>query len=161
MAVVESGGNGLVTVLENAGRAFLKVIGPALLVVAIGISQQPNLDRATAVGIAGLFAALAAGLTAIQTFVPQITVRYWIGDPAGRYVDAFIHGFLGAFITALIGILNEPSLATWKSAVVGLIVGALTAGLQAVEEVLSPTPVPPVVTPAGIPAMRASLLRAA
>lgn len=140
----------MVVVLENAGRAFLKVFLPALLVVAIGIATQPNLDRGVAVGIAGLFAAIAAGISAVQTYVPLLTVRYWIGDPAGRYADAFLHGFLGAFLTALIGILNEPSLNAWKALIVGAVVGALTAGFQAVEELLSPVPVPPVVPAAGL-----------
>jgi hypothetical protein len=119
------------------------------------------MNRAIAYGVAGLFASVAAGLAAIQTFVPQLTFRYWIGDPAGRYVDAFVHGFLGAFITALIGILNEPSLATWKSAVIGLIVGAITAGLQGVEDVVMPVPVPPVRHPAGLPSVRRGLARTA
>lgn len=153
----------MVTVLENAGRAFLKVFGPAILVVAIGIAQQPNLDRGVAVGVAGLFAAIAAGLTAIQTFVPQVTVRYWVGDPAGRYLDAFLHGFLGALITSLIGILNQPVLSGWGAIVVGLIVGAITAGLQAVEEIVSPDPVPtpPVVHPASVVAAHPRLARLA
>jgi hypothetical protein len=149
----------MVAVLENAGRAFLKVFAPALLVVAIGISTQPNLDRATAVGIAGLFAAIAAGLAALQTYVPALTFRYWVGDPAGRYVDAFAHGFLGALLTAIIGILNEPSLATWKALLVGAIVGAITAGLQAVEEVLSPAPVPPIVPAGGRADLRVTAAR--
>lgn len=145
----------MVAVLENAGRAFLKVFLPGLIVVAIGVSSQPNLNAAIAVGIAGIIGLLAAALTAIQTYVPQITVRYYIGDPAGRYVDAFLHGFLAAFLTAIIGILNEPSLAGWKSLIVGAIVGAMTAGLQAVEELLSPVPTPPVVPAAGLRDLRA------
>jgi hypothetical protein len=140
----------MVVTLENAGRAFLKVFLPALLVVAIGITTQPNLDRATAVGIAGLFSALAAGLSALQTWVPQITFVYLVGQPAGRYLDAFAHGFVGAFLTAIIGILNEPDLTAWKALVVGAVVGAITAGLQAVEELFSPTPIAPVVHPASV-----------
>lgn len=151
----------MVTVLENAGRAFLKVFGPAILVVAIGIAQQPDLDRAVAVGIAGLMAAIAAGLTAMQTYLPQITVRFWVGDPVGRYLDAFLHGFLGALLVSIIGVLNEPVLSGWGSIVVSIIVGAITAGLQAVEELISPVAAPPVVHPTSVVARYPRLARAA
>jgi hypothetical protein len=49
-----------------------------------------------------------------------------------KMLIAFIVAFLGAFITALAGISKEPNY-HWSSAVIiGLIVGALGAGLRAV-----------------------------
>jgi len=134
------------TLLSNMGRAFLKVFGAALLVAAIGMSQQPTLHGAVLVGIAGVMAALAAGLAAITTFLPQFKLSVLIHLPApyGPMVDAGVLGFLGSFITAIIGLLAEPSLATWKAAIVGVFVGALTAGLRAVQGLLTPSEAPAV-----------------
>jgi hypothetical protein len=124
--------------LSNAGRAFLKVFLAALLTVAIGVSSQPNLNGAIAVGIAGVMAALAAGLGALQSFLPQFTVAAYLAAPWGPIVDTFIRAALGAFITAIIGLLAEPSLSTWHAAIIGVIVGAISAGLRAVQGALTP-----------------------
>jgi hypothetical protein len=132
------------TLLANAGKAFLKAFLAALLVVAIGISTQPNLNGAVAVGVAGIMASIAAGLAAVQTYVPQLTFAPYLPAPYGSILDSFIRAALGAFVTSIIGILAEPSLAGWKALVVGAIVGALNAGLQAIQGTLTPgqKPVP-------------------
>jgi hypothetical protein len=124
--------------LSNAGRAFLKVFGAALLTVAIGISSQPNLNGAVAVGIAGVMAALAAGLGALQTFIPSLTLAAYVSAPVGPILDTFIRAALGAFVTAIIGLLAEPSLSTWHAAIIGVVVGAISAGLRAVQGALTP-----------------------
>jgi hypothetical protein len=124
--------------LSNAGRAFLKVFGAALLTVAIGISAQPTLHGAVLVGIAGVMAALAAGLGALQTFLPGFTLAAYIKAPYGPIADTFIRGALGAFLTAIIGLLAEPSLSVWHSAIIGVVVGAISAGLRAVQGMLTP-----------------------
>ena len=119
--------------LHDAALALLKTLGSGILVVAIGIFSAPNLDRAVAVGIAGIMALLAALAAAVQVFVPQISFRAWIGEPWGSLLDSFVHGFLGAFLTSIIGILNMPDLSTWHSLVVGALVGAFNAGLRAIQ----------------------------
>lgn len=130
------------TLLGNAGKAFLKVFAAALLVVAIGITKQPDLNGAIAVGIAGIMAAFAAGLAALQAFVPDLTFAAYLPAPWGSLVDSFVRAGLGAFITAVIGILSEPSLSAWHSLIVAAVVGAINAGLQAVQGALTPGQLP-------------------
>lgn len=121
------------TLLANAGKAFLKAFLAALLVVAIGVSSQPNLNGAIAVGIAGVMAALAAGLAAVQTFIPQLTLAPYLPVPYGSIADSFVRAALGSFVVAMVGILSEPNLSGWHALIVAAIVGAITAGLQAVQ----------------------------
>lgn len=121
------------TLVSNAGKAFLKAFLAALLVVAIGISQQPNLNGAVALGVAGLMASIAAGLSAIQTFIPQLSVAPFLPAPYGSMIDSFLRAFLGAFVVSIMGLLAQPDLSLWKSGVIAAIVGALNAGLQALQ----------------------------
>lgn len=134
----------MASILGDAGRAALKAFLASLLVLAPGVSAAPNLNRAVAVGIAALMASLAAGFAAVQVFVPQLSFRAWIPDPWGPMLDSFVHAFLGAFITGVIGILNMPDLTAWKSLVMAVVVGAINAGLRAVQGVFtageSPSP---------------------
>lgn len=125
-------------VFSDAGLAFLKATGSALLVVAIGISASPNLDSAVAVGIAGVIAAFAAGLAALQVFVPQISFRMWIGEPWGAIFDSFTHAAVGGFLTSLIGIMAMPDLSAWKSLIVAALIGAVNAGFRAIQGRLTP-----------------------
>ncbi len=93
-------------VLGDAGRAFLKAFGAALLVVLIGVSQQQTLHGAVAIGIAGLAASFAAGLAALQVFVPALSFRKYFPGIVGAVLDSFVHAALGAFIVAVIGMLS-------------------------------------------------------
>jgi uncharacterized membrane protein YhaH (DUF805 family) len=124
-------------VLGEAGRAALKAFLSSLLVVAIGISQQTNLDNAVAIGIAGLMAAFGTLLAVVQTFVPELSLRAYLPGLPGVLSDAFIHAFLGAFIVALIGIFNEPNYSTWHAAIIAAVIGAINVGLRAVQGALT------------------------
>lgn len=131
-------------VLRDAGLALLKTIGAGLLVLAIGISAAPNLDRAVAIGIAGLIALIAACAAALQAFVPRLSFRAWIAAPWGPMLDSFVHAAIGAFLTSIIGILNMPDLTAWKALVVAAIIGAVNAGLRAIQGSLTPGEAPAV-----------------
>lgn len=129
-------------VLTDAALAFLKVTGAALIVVAVGVTQQSNLDGAIALGIAGLMAAIGSGIAAVQAYVPQLSLRAYLPDPAGAIADSFLHAFLGAFLTAIAGWLAEPNYAAWKAFLIGAVVGALSAGFRAVQGALTPSQAP-------------------
>ena len=119
--------------LEKAGGSFLRAFGAALLVLAPGMLSAPDLNGAKLLGTAALFAALAAGLKAVQVFVPALSFGAYIPQPYGAYVDAFARGFLGAFITSLIGIFVAPDLHTMRAAITAALVGAISAAFRAVQ----------------------------
>lgn len=124
--------------LDDAGRAALKAFLASLLIIAPGIYQAPDLNSAVALGIAALMAAIAAALAAIQVFVPKLSFRAYVPGLAGAALDSFAHAFLGAFLTSIVGWLQMPDLSTWRSVVVGAMVGALAAGLRAAQGLLTP-----------------------
>lgn len=130
------------TLFSNVGRSFFRAWVAAILILAPGVLYAPNLNRAVALGIAAVVASIAAGAKAIQVFVPQLTFASLLGQPYAAWLDSFTRAFLGAFITSLIGILNMPDLSTWKSLAVAATVGALAAGLRAIEGVLTPGETP-------------------
>ena len=123
--------------LEKAGASFLRAFLGSLIVLAPGILAAPNLNRGVAIGMAGVMAAIAAGLKAIQVYVPTISVVGYIHNdaakPAGAIADSFLRAAIAAFLTGIIGILNMPDLHAWRSIGLGLIVGAVTAGVKAAE----------------------------
>lgn len=126
------------TVLSAAGRSFLRAFVAAILVLAPGVLSAPNLNRATALGIAAVIASIAAGLKTLQVFVPQISFVPYLAKPFGDWADSFTRAFVAAFLTSIIGILNMPNLSTWHSLVVGAVTGALAAGIRAVQGFLTP-----------------------
>lgn len=123
--------------LGNVGKVLLKTLGSALLVVLIGISSQTTLHGAVAVGIAGVMAAIASTLAAIQVFVPQVTFQKYLPGPLGAVLDAFGQAAVGAFITAAIGILKEPNFSAWHSLIIAALVGAVNAGARGVQAYLN------------------------
>jgi hypothetical protein len=123
--------------LSEAGRSFLRAFAASIIVLAPGILAAPNLNRGLALGIAAVMASIAAGLKAIQVFVPRLSLVGYLPAPFGAWADSFLRAFLAAFITSIIGILNMPDLSTAKSLVVGALVGAFAAGLRALQGVLT------------------------
>lgn len=121
------------TLLEVAGREFLKAFVASALVLAPGVASAPNLDQSFALGVSALFASFAAGLKVLQTYVPRLSVSEFVSQPLAAWIDAFLRGFLSTLFVSLVGILNAPDLSTWKAAAVAAIVGAVVAGLRALE----------------------------
>lgn len=125
------------TLLSNAGRAFLRVFVAALIVYAYGVLAAPTLHDALMVGFAALLGAVAAGIRALQTYVPQLTVARYIGAPYGDILDSFLQGLLGALVVSIPNALGAPDLHTARMLFVAAIIGALTAGLRAVQGFLT------------------------
>jgi len=118
----------------KAGRAFLRAFGVGVLTYSTGVLAAPNLDQAFALGVAALASSLAAGFAALQVFVPMLAFQ-------GKYAELaneFLRAGLGFFLVALVGMLNAPDQSFSKAAIVGLLTGALAAGLRAVQGVATP-----------------------
>lgn len=111
------------------GRAFLVTF----LLAATGILNAPNQEAAVALSWAALVASIVAALRAIQVFVPQISFASLFPQPVAAWVDAFTIAFLGSLLTLLTGWLSAPDWSTWKSALMAVVVGALTAGVRALQ----------------------------
>lgn len=125
-------------VLSAAGRAFIGAFAVSALALSTGVLAAPNLNQAFALGVAALFASVAAGVKALQVFVPQLSFGAFVRQPIGAYLDAFLQAALGAFLVSLIGILNAPDLSTAKSLVTAAVVGALMAGFRALQGLFTP-----------------------
>lgn len=128
--------------LSSAGRAFIGAFAVSAVALSTGVLSAPNLDQAFALGVAALFASVAAGVKVLQEFVPALRFGSYIAQPFGAYLDAFLQAAVGAFLVLLVGVLNAPDLATAKSLLTAAIVGALMAGFRALQGLLTPGELP-------------------
>jgi hypothetical protein len=128
--------------LSAAGRAFLRAFIAALIVYAAGIAAAPNLNRTYLVAVAALIGAAAAGIRAIQAYLPKLTLSRYLGHPYGDWADSFLQGFAGSLVITLPGAAGAPDFNTLKATVVGAIVGAFNAGVRAVQGALTPGEAP-------------------
>lgn len=116
------------------GRAFLVTF----LFAVTGILSAPDQTTAVALSWAALVASIVAGLRAIQVFVPLISWKGILSQPLAAWCDAFTLGFLGSLITLLTGWLAAPDFETWKAAITAILIGALTAGVRALQGLATP-----------------------
>jgi len=128
--------------LSSAGRAFLAAFAVSTLALSTGILAAPNLNEAFALGVAALFASVAAGVKVLQEFVPQLRFGSYVRQPFGAYLDAFVQAGLGAFLISFVGVLSAPDLTTAKSLATGAVVGALMTGFRAVQGLVTPGELP-------------------
>lgn len=124
--------------LFAVGTSFLRAFGAALLTYALGILAAPNLHVGVALSVAALLASIAAGLRAIQVFVPAISFGRFVPQPFGGWLDSFTRAGVSAFIVSATGWLLAPDLANWRSVGVAAVVGALAAGFRAVQGTVTP-----------------------
>lgn len=120
-------------VLERAGAAFLRAFGAAIITYGIGVLAAPDLHAGVVLGAAAVAASVAAGLRAVQVFVPQLSFKSLFPGTPGALVDSFARAFIGVLITAATGWLAAPDLTTWRAVAVAAIVGAFAAGLRALQ----------------------------
>lgn len=134
----------MTTLLERAGTAFLRMFFVTFIVYVAGILQAPDKNAAISLSIAALAASLAAAFRAVQVFIPQLSFASILPQPVAAWVDSFARAFLAAFITGIAGWLAQPDFSTWKAAGLALVIGAATAGVRAIQGLLtsgeSPSP---------------------
>lgn len=126
--------------LQEAGREFLKAFGASLVILMPGVLAATNLDQAYALGVSALVASVAAGVKAVQVFVPSLTFVSLFPDNlvvVAAWVDAFVRAFVGTFLVTFLSFLNSPDYSAWKAVLVGALVGAAAAGFRALEGLLT------------------------
>lgn len=123
------------SLMSAVGRTFLKASIAVFIVYIYGVLDAPNLHEQGALAVAASVAAVIAGLRAIEAYAPQLTLStlLHLTGVLASVVDAFARAFVGALIAALIGVLAAPDLHTARAVAVAGIVGAVTAGVQAIE----------------------------
>lgn len=124
--------------LSSAGRAFIGAFVVSAITLSTGILAAPDFNTGKALAIASLFASVAAGVKALQEFVPALRFGTYLPQPYGAYADAFVQAGVGAFLVAAVGILAAPNLAEAKALATAAVVGALMAGFRAVQGLLTP-----------------------
>jgi hypothetical protein len=124
--------------LFAVGTSFLRAFGAALLTFVLGILAAPNYTIAVSLSIAALLASIAAGLRAVQVWVPLLTFARWVRQPVAAYLDSFSRAGISAFIVSITGWLLAPDLTTWKAVITAAVVGALAAGFRSIQGAATP-----------------------
>lgn len=119
--------------LYAAGTSFLRAFGAAFLVYALGILAAPDLASARSLSIAGLLASLAAALRAVQVFVSSISFSTILPQPYAAWVDSFSRAFLATLLISVTGWLASPDFGTWRAVGLAAVVGAVAAGIRAIQ----------------------------
>jgi hypothetical protein len=123
--------------LGEAGRSFLRAFVASIVILAPGVLAAPNLNQSFALGVAALMASVAAGVKVLQVFIPQLSFTAYVGSSVGPFVDSFARAFIGALVISLPGVLNAPDLSTGRSLGLASIIGAATAGIRALQGLLT------------------------
>lgn len=123
--------------LEKAGTAFLRAFGVTFFFFLTGIINAPNREAAVSLSIAALVGSIVMGLRALQNLIPSLSWAGLIRQPWAAWADSFSRAFLGVFVTLLTGWLAAPNWELWKSALLGVVIGAATAGLRALQGFLT------------------------
>lgn len=118
------------TLIEKAGASFLRAVVGSALVLIPGILNAPDKTTAIALAIAASYATLAAGLRAIQVFIPGITT-------GNAIVDSFLRASIAVLVASLTSALAAPGFGFTKALLLSLLIGAVTAGLRAVQAVFT------------------------
>jgi hypothetical protein len=119
--------------LSAAGRAFIRAFLASLLVFGFGILAAPDIGHLALAGVAGLVGAFAGGLRAIQAYVPKLALATYLGHPFGDWAESFLQAFVASLIVTLPGLAGAPNFGVMKGLAVGAIVGALNAGVRAIQ----------------------------
>jgi hypothetical protein len=139
-------------VLAAAGRRFLQTAAAAFLVFLLGLLSAPNLvlDNLKVYGVAFLVAIGAAFLKFVAEVIPFVSVANYVPDKYRVYAawaDAFIQAAVAAFVVAAPGVFDAPDLKTAGAIAVAALIGALTAGIRALEGLFTKAEQPATVAP--------------
>lgn len=129
--------------LAAAGRRFLHTAGAALIVFILGLLSAPDLvlDNLYLYGVAFLVAIGAAALKFVAEVAPFLSIANHVDGKYRVYaswVDAFLQAAISAFVVTAPGIFDAPDLKTAGALAVAALIGALTAGVRAIEGLLTP-----------------------
>lgn len=128
--------------LGGAGRALLRSLIPALLVLGYGLLNAKDLASVKLQATVAVIAVSAAVFRLIQGFVPQLSVSHYVADAYAKYIDAGLQAFVGTFVSLAIGILAAPEVSISSALVTGLLIAAGNAALRAVQSALTGGPDP-------------------
>lgn len=123
--------------LQKAGTSFLRAFGVSFLFFATGILSAPDGQAAWALSVAALAGSIAAGLRALQVFVPAISFAGIVDQPIAAWLDSFSRVAIASFLVTITGWLAAPDLSTWKSVLLAATIGAVTAGVRALQGLLT------------------------
>lgn len=133
------------TLIHEAGASFLRAGLASLIVLLPGILAAPNLKESGALAVAASYATAVAALKALQVYVPKLSVGYLLTKSIGtgntaleKIEDSFVRAFLGTLFASLIGLMSAPDFSFTKSAVIGLLVGAVSAAIRTIQGALTP-----------------------
>jgi hypothetical protein len=124
--------------LSAAGRSFLRAFGASLLILLPGILAAPNLAQVRGLATAAVVGSLAAGIRALQAFVPQLT----IGGKYGPILEEGLRTLVAGFFVLALGALAAPNLAEGKAILVGGLAGIVAAAIRAIQGLLAPAETP-------------------
>lgn len=130
-------------ILAAAGRRFMHAAAAAFIVFILGLLAAPNLvlDNLRVYGVVFLVALGAAALKFLAEVVPFFSLVNYVPERYRIYAawaDAFIQAAVAAFVVAAPGVFDAPDLKTAGAIAVAALVGALTAGVRAIEGLLTP-----------------------
>ena len=131
-------------ILASAGRRFLHTAVAAFITFVLGLLAAPDLvlDNLRVYGVVFLVAVGAALLKFISEVFPHFSVARYAPDKYKVYaawLDAFLQAAVAAFVVAAPGIFDAPDLKTAGAIAVAALIGALTAGVRAIEGLLTPS----------------------
>lgn len=128
----------MTAVLERLGSAYLRAFFVSFVFYATGILNAPDKAAAVALSIAALGASIVAGIRAVQIIWPEFSFSsLGIGQPYAAWLDSFSRAAVGSFLITITGWLAAPDLSTWKSVALAAVVGAVTAGVRALQGLLT------------------------
>lgn len=131
-------------VLTPAARRLLQVALTAGFVFTTGFIALLNtpdfsLDNVKDLGVVFLVAVAAAVINFVAQVFPFFSfATLGIPQPYAAWLDAFAQAFVGSLVVTLPGALDAPDLSTGLALAVSALIGALTAGVRALEGVLTP-----------------------
>lgn len=129
--------------LAAAGRRYLHTAAAAFIVFVLGLLAAPDLiaDNLRIYGLVFLIALAAGALKFIADVIPFFSFQNYVSDRYRVYAawaDAFLQATVGSFVVNAPGIFNAPDFEAGKALLVGVLIGALTAGVRAIEGLLTP-----------------------
>ena len=126
------------TSLFSAGaRAQLRTLLAGLIVLALGILSAPHVSGREAVAVSFLIGAIALVVRMVQAWKSGFSFVTVLGHPFGDWADSFLQGFLGTLLVTLTGTFYAPDLHTARAFLTSAIVGAVNAGIRAVQGALT------------------------